>query len=174
MLPSKSVDDSALLHVVLGPNREADFMGGKLRLLFLEVYAEGIAMTWRVGSVPRVHMEEPDEHGHYQSRIVDLKFVVTDDKGTQYKRGGGRASAGRHHVDGRFYCVPPIPSDATRLDVGLEDIVFSFDLTTICSKPTSWLRALADALVIVASRKRLRRHGSCTLAGIDARLCVKR
>jgi hypothetical protein len=133
MLPSRTVDDSALLYVMLGPNREADFMGGKLRVLLLEVYEEGLAITWRVGTVPKVYVDEPDERGTHQSRFRRLPFLVTDDTGTRYERGGGSGSAGRHHADGRFFCVPPPPPDATQLDVTMEGIVFSFDLTKLDS-----------------------------------------
>jgi hypothetical protein len=131
LIPNRNFEDSPLLRLILGPDLEVDVMGGKLRLLLLEVYEEGIAITWRLSSLPTPELHDSDEDRGYRWRFSALPFVVADDRGGQYQRESASASPGRHHAYGRLCFGTPISDHAKRLDVSLESKVLSFDLTLI-------------------------------------------
>ena len=129
LLPSLTPDDSHLLKLLLGPSQELPYAGETIRVLLLEFYETGFALTWRLGPTRQVHADEPDERDHYGVRFPRPDFTVTDDQGGVYQSHVRQMSAGRHHLRGRSVYSPAIPADATTLSISVDGQELIVDLT---------------------------------------------
>jgi hypothetical protein len=99
----QSVDDVFafdLRRVVIGPFEPVD----RLRLVSVELYADGVALRWNLKTVPGRDLEDQLP-----------EFELHDDLGTSYalrrRRGGGDLV-----IRGETYFSPAVPDEATRLE----------------------------------------------------------
>jgi hypothetical protein len=56
------IEDSTFLRLLPGPTEEHDYLGGRMRLISLELYEEGALVTWHLHALPRSVYEEAARH----------------------------------------------------------------------------------------------------------------
>jgi hypothetical protein len=58
------IEDSTFLRLLPGPTEEHDYVGGRMRLISLEVevYEEGTLVTWHLHALPRSVYDEEARH----------------------------------------------------------------------------------------------------------------
>jgi hypothetical protein len=127
-LPSPAPDDSRVLGVFLGPDLVVDYYGGDLRLTLLQVFEDGLVLSWHFGPVASVHADEPDERDHRNFRFPPPEFTISDSASTRYRKTAHQISAGRYHMHGRYQYRPSTPQQGTQLLVSLGMHQFGFDI----------------------------------------------
>jgi hypothetical protein len=148
----RSGEPARFVRSVAGPDREYDLLGGRLRVIAVDIYDSALTVRWRVAPEPDIAAVFPAEEGqllrdiqgteewasvelrrkaHERLRMRRLyRFTLTDDVGTQYVNSGGGSSGRPNEMTGEARFSPSPPSSASELTLGWLDLSIAVPLVT--------------------------------------------
>src|SRR5207253_5474079 len=108
--------------LIAGPEVEASFSEGRLRMLALELYDISVAVQWRFVSQSALTTSRVAQSVHNE-------LTLRDALGTPYNPIGGTSGATRRdEVLGRKVFEPAVPAEAAWIEATIEELVFRITL----------------------------------------------
>jgi hypothetical protein len=130
--------------LIPGTDEEKFFRGGRLRILAVEQYDDGLAVQWLFAPPSEGAISQIDDHEadldalspqEREARLIEHQYALrgslaphwislADDVGTSYRGQAGGSIGSLSQIFGRYTFVPTVPDEVTEVHVDADGVVF--------------------------------------------------